>query len=50
MVERAGSGGEGDVIDHFSEKSLKNYLGAFDKALQNTDLSNLRAFLMIPMK
>jgi hypothetical protein len=44
MVERAGPGGEGDVIDHFSEKALKNYLGAFDKALEKTDLSNLRAF------
>ncbi len=44
MVERAGPGGEGDVIDHFSEKALKNYLGAFDKALAKTDLSNLRAF------
>lgn len=44
MVERAGPGGEGDVIDHFSEGSLKNYLGAFDKALEKTDLSNMRAF------
>jgi alpha-L-rhamnosidase len=44
MVERAGPGGEGDVIDHFSEKALKNYLGAFDKSLEKTDLSNLRAF------
>jgi hypothetical protein len=44
MVERAGPGGEGDVIDHFSEKATKNYLKAFDKAFANTDVSSMRAF------
>jgi hypothetical protein len=44
MVERAGPGGEGDVIDHFSEKATKNYLAAFDKAFANTDVSSMRAF------
>ena len=44
MVERAGPGGEGDVIDHFSEKVTKNYLKAFDKAFANTDVSSMRAF------
>ncbi|CAH0997491.1 hypothetical protein EMA8858_03624 [Emticicia aquatica] len=44
MVERAGPGGEGDVIDHFSAKAIKNYLLAFDKAFAKTDLSSMRAF------
>lgn len=44
MVERAGPGGEGDVIDHFSSKAIKNYLSAFDKAFAKTDVSNMRAF------
>ena len=44
MVERAGPGGEGDVIDHFSEKATKNYLKAFDKAFAKTDVSSMRAF------
>lgn len=44
MVERAGPGGEGDVIDHFSSKSIKNYLSAFDKAFAKTDVSSMRAF------
>ncbi len=44
MVERAGPGGEGDVIDHFSAKAIKNYLSAFDKAFAKTDVSSMRAF------
>lgn len=44
MVERAGPGGEGDVIDHFSSKSIKNYLSAFDKAFAKSDVSSMRAF------
>jgi hypothetical protein len=42
MVERAGPGGEGNVIDHFSAQALKNYLQPFDKALPAR--SSLRAF------
>lgn len=44
MVERAGPGGEGYVIDHFSEKAIKNYLARFDKAFEGYDLSHLRGF------
>ena len=44
LVERAGPGGEGDVIDHFSEKAIQNYLKEFDKAFANTDVSSMRAF------
>jgi hypothetical protein len=44
MVERAGPGGEGNVIDHFSAPALGNYLARFDKAFENYNLSSLRAF------
>lgn len=44
MVERAGPGGEGNVIDHFSEVALKNYLNRFDSALKDHDIHSLRAF------
>lgn len=44
MVERAGPGGEGDVIDHFSEQATENYLKHFDKAFEGQDLKPLRAF------
>jgi hypothetical protein len=44
MVERAGPGGEGNVIDHFSSNALQHYLNRFDSALSKTDISNLRAF------
>jgi hypothetical protein len=44
MVERAGPGGEGNVIDHFSGSALKNYLSQFDSALAGQDISSLRAF------
>jgi hypothetical protein len=44
MVERAGPGGEGNVIDHFSRHALDNYLATFDKAFSSEDLGHLRAF------
>ncbi|MGV3558001.1 glycosyl hydrolase [Larkinella arboricola] len=44
MVERAGPGGEGDVIDHFSKTATQNYLRKFDDAFKGHDLKTLRAF------
>ena len=44
MVERAAPGGEGNVIDHFSEKALTNYLKKFDDAFSGHNLSSLRSF------
>lgn len=44
MVERAGPGGEGNVIDHFSNSALQNYLKPFDAAFKGHDISSLRAF------
>jgi hypothetical protein len=44
MVERAGPGGEGLVIDHFSMDALNRYLQRFDSAFGSTDISSLRAF------
>ncbi|HWA35418.1 MAG TPA: glycosyl hydrolase [Cyclobacteriaceae bacterium] len=44
MVERAGPGGEGNVIDHFSSQALKNYLAKFDEAFSGKDIGSLRAF------
>jgi hypothetical protein len=44
MVERAGPGGEGLAIDHFSPKALENYLKKFDTAFKGYDLSYLRCF------
>jgi hypothetical protein len=44
MVERAGPGGEGNVIDHFSAKALRNYLHHFDSAFAGNDINSLRAF------
>jgi hypothetical protein len=44
MVERAGPGGEGNVIDHFSAKALKDYLSHFDQAFTGYDVSSLRAY------
>jgi hypothetical protein len=44
MVERAGPGGEGNVIDHFSRTALDNYLAKFDSAFSGSDISSLRAF------
>jgi len=44
MVERASKGGEGNVIDHFSEKAIKNYLKFFDKNSAGMKLNGIRAF------
>lgn len=44
MVERAGPGGEGDVIDHFSKTATQNYLRRFDEAFRGRDVSSIRAF------
>lgn len=44
MVERAGPGGEGNVIDHFSATALKNYLHRFDSAFAGRDIQALRSF------
>lgn len=44
MVERAGPGGEGNVIDHFSISALKRYLHHFDSAFKSHDIKSLRAF------
>ena len=44
MVERAAPGGEGNVIDHFNERALKNYLSKFDKAFTGKNISTLRSF------
>ncbi|MEZ5275334.1 MAG: glycosyl hydrolase [Opitutaceae bacterium] len=44
QVERAGPGGEGDVVDHFSGDALKSYLGHFDQAFAGRPLDGLRAF------
>ncbi|TXK48907.1 glycoside hydrolase family 2 protein [Pontibacter qinzhouensis] len=44
MVERAGPGGEGDVIDHFSKQATENYLKRFDEAFKGQDIKSLRAF------
>ena len=44
MVERAGPGGEGNVIDHFSAEALRKYLNHFDGAFKGQDMKTLRAF------
>jgi len=44
MVERAAPGGEGDVIDHFSEQALTHYLDQFNKAFIGKNIRSLRAF------
>ncbi len=44
MVERAGPGGEGDVIDHFSEKAIDNYLEHFTISFNGHDINGLRAY------
>lgn len=44
MAERAGPGGEGDVIDHFSGQAIKKYLVHFDTIFQNYDLKSLRGY------
>ena len=44
MVERAAPGGEGLVIDHFSQKAIERYLDRFDKAMEEASLDGLRAY------
>lgn len=44
MVERAGPGGEGYVIDHFSAKAVNDYLSHFDDAFRAYDISYLRGY------
>ncbi len=44
MVERASPGGEGNVIDHFSEQAVKKYLERFDEAFKGHDISYLRYY------
>ena len=44
MVERAGPGGEGNVIDHFSGEAISNYLNRFDEAFKGYDLNYLRYY------
>ncbi|WP_426059826.1 glycosyl hydrolase [Hymenobacter sp. B1770] len=44
QVERAGPGGEGDVIDHFSKTATDNYLAYFDKAFKGYNVKPIRAF------
>lgn len=44
MVERAAPGGEGNTLDHFSEKAIRDYLLRFDSAFAGQDLSGLRSF------
>jgi hypothetical protein len=44
MVERAGPGGEGNVIDHFSSETIEKYLNHFDKAFSGYDISYLRHY------
>ncbi|MCB0746913.1 MAG: glycoside hydrolase family 2 protein, partial [Ignavibacteriae bacterium] len=44
MVERAGKGGEGNVIDHFSEEATKNFLNVFDKNSKGFNITGIRSF------
>ena len=44
LVERAGPGGEGDVIDHFSGDAIKRYLAKFDEAFKGYDVSYIRYY------
>jgi hypothetical protein len=44
QVERAGPGGEGDVIDHFSADALAKYLKRFDDAYAGHNARGLRAY------
>lgn len=44
QVERAGPGGEGDVMDHFSKTATEHYLRRFDTAFKGKKLTGLRAF------
>ncbi|MCX6301948.1 MAG: glycosyl hydrolase [Bacteroidia bacterium] len=44
QVERAGPGGEGDVIDHFSGQATSRYLKHFDTAFADYDIKSLRGY------
>jgi hypothetical protein len=44
LAERAGPGGEGDVIDHFSGKAIDNFLSYFDNIFSSYDISSLRGY------
>ena len=44
MVERAAPGGEGNTIDHFSQKAITGYLAKFDSAFSGRNIDYLRAF------
>ena len=45
QVERAGPGGEGDVIDHFSKTATAHYLQRFDQAFKGREVAKgIRAF------
>jgi hypothetical protein len=44
QVERSAPGGEGTVIDHFSQKAVTDYLSRFDRAFAGHDVSGVRAF------
>jgi hypothetical protein len=44
MVERAAPGGEGEAIDHFSDKALHDYLQYFDNAFKGHDVHSIRSF------
>ncbi len=43
-VERAAPGGEGFVIDHFSDTPIDNYLAVFDSSFADYDISSMRSF------
>ena len=47
MAERAGPGGEGDVIDHFSGKAITKYLSHFDSIFKNYEIDICVAISMI---
>ena len=44
MAERAGPGGEGDVIDHFSGRAIDNFLKHFDTVFKDYDIRSLRGY------
>lgn len=44
QAERAGPGGEGDVIDHFSGTAINNYLKHFDGIFSDYDIKSLRGY------
>jgi hypothetical protein len=44
LVERAGPGGEGDVVDHFSARATDKYLDHFSQVFKGQDINGLRAW------